>query len=77
MLYLSSSRILYEITISSKKQVETVEEAMDGQNIKDREARMSRENALSMIKKLTIGSCIILMVGICAYAFLFLLMLAI
>ncbi len=50
---------------------------MDGQNIKDREVRMSRENALSVIKKLAVGSCIILMVGICAYAFLFLLMLAI
>lgn len=49
---------------------------MDGQNIKDREVKMSRENAMSVVKKLVIGSCVILTVGICAYIFLFLLMLA-
>lgn len=50
---------------------------MDSQNIKVREIKMRRENAISVLKKLAIGSCIILVVGICAYTFLFLLMLAI
>ena len=61
----------------TKIQSSTVEETMDGQNIKDREVKMSRENAMSVVKKLVIGSCVILTVGICAYIFLFLLMLAI
>lgn len=50
---------------------------MDGIQMKKRESRMRKENAISVIKKLLAGFCVILLVGICAYAFLLILMFAI
>lgn len=50
---------------------------MDGNQLKKKESRMRKENAISVVKKLLSGFCVILMVGICAYAFLLILMLAI
>lgn len=58
--------------ISEKK-----EKAMDGNQMKKTESGMRKENAISVVKKLLSGFCVILMVGICAYAFLLILMLAI
>ena len=50
---------------------------MDNSRLKEREAKMRKDNAVSVLKKILAGTCVILMVGICAYAFLFALMLMI
>lgn len=50
---------------------------MDDIHMKKIESEMRKENTISVVKKLLAGFCVILMVGICAYAFLLLLMFAI
>lgn len=50
---------------------------MDSRLVLEKERQMQKENAVSVIKKLALGTCVILMVGVCAYAFLILLMAAI
>ena len=61
--------------ISVKKQGGVIK--MDNSRLKEREAKMRKDNAVSVLKKILAGTCVILMVGICAYAFLFALMLMI
>lgn len=50
---------------------------MNEEQIRKHEKRVHKANAIFMLKKLLSGFCIILTVGFCAYALLFLLMLII
>ena len=47
---------------------------MDSEFIRRKERQMKKENAISVIKKLAVGICVILMVGVSAYGFLLCLM---
>lgn len=50
---------------------------MNKKHIHEKEQQMRKENAISVLEKLLIGTLVILTVGISAYAFLFLLMMLI
>lgn len=50
---------------------------MKSEFIQENERRIRKENAISVVKKIAVGTCVVLIVGVCAYAFLLLLMKAI
>lgn len=50
---------------------------MNNELIREKERQTRKDNVFSVAKKLAVGTCVILMVGVCAYAFLILLMMAI